>query len=286
MKVTSRVFALIALLALVVSVPVFAQSTPPQNPPPSPPTQPGTPATPGTALPEQPAAPPVNAAEEADYKAFFEAKDHTLKVKLGEAFQDKYPTSRYREVVYVNLSNSYQSLGQEDKMSSACEKAIELNPDNVPALVTMTKLLSRRTKADALDAQQKFERAEKLGKHALELLATLTKPESVPEENFVKSKNIALADVHSGLGLVYLQKQRVAESVIELEQATKVSDAPDPVDFYLLGIALQMSKRFDESAAAFGSCAAMTSQMQPSCKQGEAESKKLAAAKPPAPAKP
>lgn len=289
MKVTVRIFAMIALLALVASAPVLAQSTPPQNPPAPPPSQPGTPAKPGTtgtSLPDLPTAPPVNAEEEAAYKAFFDAKDHTFKAKLGEEFQEKYPISRYRELVFVTLSNSYQNLGQEDKMFAAGEKAIELNPDSVAALVTMTKALARRTNPQSLDAQQKFDKAEKYGKHALEILASLPKPANVTEENFAKTKNNALADVHSGLGLVYMRKQRIAESISELEQATKISDTPDFVDFYLFGIVLQSSKRYEESAAAFGSCAAVPSQLQDTCKQSEAESKKLAAAKPATPAPP
>ena len=284
MKVSTRVFAVVALLALAASAPALAQSTPPQNPPAkAPPTQPGTPAaTPA----DQPAAPPVNAEEEAAYKAFFDAKDHTLKVKLGEEFQQKYPGSRYRELVFVTMSNSYQSLGQEDKMLAASEKAIELNPDSVPALVTLTKALARRTNPQALDAQQKFDKAEQYGKHVLELIAALPKPENVTEENFAKIKNNALADVHGGLGLIYLRKQRIPESISELEEATKITDTPDPVDYYLLGFVLQVTKHYEESAAAFGSCAAIASQMQETCKQGQAESKKQAAAKPATPALP
>lgn len=295
MKVMARFLALIALLALVATAPVAAQST--QQPPPKQPAtpaqppakQPGTPAQPGqpaAAPADQPAAPPVNPEEEAAYKAFFDAKDDTLRAKLGEEFQEKFPTSRYREWVYAALSSAYQNLGQEEKMFAASEKALELNPDNVAALVTLTKALARRTNPQALDAQQKFDKAEKYGKRALEILATLPKPENVTEENFVKSKNDALADAHGGLGLIYLRKERIAESVTELEQATKVSSSPDPVDFYLLGIVLQVSKRFEESAAAFGSCAEMPSQLQETCKQNQAVAKKQAEAKPAAPAPP
>ncbi len=289
MKVMARFLALVALLALVASTPLSAQST--QQPPPK---QPGTPAQPPAKQPgapaavpaDEPLAPPVNPEEEAAYQVFFDAKEDTLRAKLGEEFQEKFPTSRYRESVYAALSNAYQNLGQEEKMFAAGEKTLELNPDNVAALVTLTKALARRTNPQALDAQQKFDKAEKFGKRALELLATISKPENLTEEIFVKSKNDALADVHGGLGLVYLRKERIAESVIELEQATKVSSSPDPVDLYLLGIVLQISKRFEESAAAFGSCAEMPSQLQETCKQSQAAAKKQAAAQPAAPAPP
>jgi len=297
MKVMARFLALMALLALVVSAPVFAQSTqepPPKQPgtPAQPPAkQPGTPAQPGAAgssLPGQPPAPPVNPEEEAAYKAFFESKEDNLKVKLGEEFQEKFPTSRYRESVYAALTNAYQNLGQEEKMFATCDKTLEINADNLAALVTIAKALPRRTDTKALDAQQKFDKAEKYGKRALELLALLSKPENVTEEIFAKAKSDALADVHSGLGLVYLQKGRLAESIGALEQATKVTATPDQSDFYLLGVALQSAKRFEDAIAAYGSCAGVASPVQEYCKQGQAEAKKqaAAAAKPPAPAPP
>jgi len=291
MKVTARIVALIALLALVVSAPVLAQYSQQQ-----PPKQPGTPAQPPSKQPDaaaaapaaQPPAPPVNVEEEAAYKVFFESKEDSLKAKLGEEFQEKYPTSRYRESVYAALTSAYQNLGQEEKMFAACDKTLAINADNVAALVTIAKALPRRTDAKALDAQQKFDKAEKYGKRALELLAVLPKPENVPEEAFAKARNDAVADVHSGLGLIYLHKGRIAESIAALEQATKVTATPDQVDFYLLGIALQSAKRFDEAIAAYGSCAAGASQLQETCKQNQAEAKKLAAAaaKAPAPAPP
>ncbi|MCL4524384.1 MAG: hypothetical protein M1453_14310 [Acidobacteria bacterium] len=286
MKVTARILAIMVLLALVIGTPLAAQSTQQQPPP----KQPATPAQPPAKQPgapaEQPAAPPVNAEEEAAYKAFFETKEDALKAKLGEEFQEKFPTSRYRESVYASLTTAFQNLGQEDKMLAAGEKTLGINADNVAALVTMTKALARRTNPTDLDAQQKFEKAEKYGKRALELLPTLPKPESMLEENFAKIKNDALADVHGGLGLVYLRKDRIAEATSELEQATKVTTNPDPVDFYLLGVVLQATKRFEESVAAYGSCADVAGQLQETCKQKQAEAKKQAAAKPPAPAPP
>jgi len=288
MKVIARIFAILVLLALVASAPLSAQSTqqaPPKQPgtPAQPPAkQPGTPAAPA----EQPVAPPVNKEEEDAYKAFFETKDDALKAKMGEEFQDKFPTSRYRELVFVTLSNAYQNLGHDEKMFTAGEKTLEINPDNLAALVTMSKALARKTNPDTLDAQQKFDKVEKYGKRALELLAVLPKPEGVTEEKFAITKGDALADVHGSLGLVYLRRQRIAESITELDLATKASTSPDPVDFYLLGIVLQTSKRFDEAVTAYGSCAEAASQLQATCKQKQAEVQKQAAAKPAALAPP
>src|SRR5256885_6951690 len=48
----------------------------------------------------------------------------------------------------------------------------------------------------------------------------------------------------------------------ELEQAVKIDPNPDPVNYYLLGMANKMTSHFDDAVAAFNKCAVMTGPMQ------------------------
>ena len=59
--------------------------------------------------PTTPAAPKLNPAEEAAYKAFYTTsqQDAAARIQLGEAFIQKYPTSRYDESVYGGLVQAY-----------------------------------------------------------------------------------------------------------------------------------------------------------------------------------
>jgi tetratricopeptide (TPR) repeat protein len=283
MKVMARILALIALLALVATAPVTAQST--QQPPPKPPAtpaqppakQPGTPAAaPGAAPAEQPPAPPVNPEEEAAYKAFLDSKDQTMAAKLGEEFAQKFPQSRYIDFTYTKLSQLYANLQQLDKLAVVGDKALALNPDNLDVLTILCWTIARSTRPDALDAKQKWEKADKFGRRAVELLTALQKPEQLTEEQFQKTRDEALSRAHSGLGVVQFRRELFAEAATEFEQSVKLSADPDPTDLFLFGFVLKATKRHAEAADAFGRCGLLPGPFQDACKKEQAENKKLA----------
>lgn len=251
---------------------------------PTPPPQgqpPATPATPTQQQPgqTQPEPPKVDPQEEAAYKTFYDAKitdtDHLI--QLGEDFLKTHPESHYRGMVYARLTQAYFSKQQMEKMFAAGDKALALNPNDVDVLALIGWVLPHNYNPNDLDADQKLNRSEQYLKHALELLATLQKPASLTDEEFQKSKNGKLSQCHSGLGLVYFRRERYADSVTELQQATQLLVTPDPVDLFVMGIDSQQLKHFGDAAAAFDRCAQIPSSLQDRCKQSMEQSKKLAA---------
>jgi hypothetical protein len=56
-----------------------------------------------------------------------------------------------------------------------------------------------------------------------------------------------------------------------------IDPTPDPVNYYLLGMANAKTSHFDDAAAAYNKCAAMTGAMQETCKKSAEEAKKLGA---------
>ncbi|MGH9791927.1 MAG: hypothetical protein ACRD5W_12015 [Candidatus Acidiferrales bacterium] len=271
--------SLAVMLALVMVSAAFAQqqAQQPQQPPPpaqQPPAQQPPPA--------EPQVPPVNQEEEDAYKAFFDApRDMPQKqIDLGEAFLAKYPDSRYRASVYARMVNAYLALGDVDKLFVAGEKALELNPDNVDVLAVVAYAVPRRINPQDLDAAQKLQKVEQYSKHAVEVLNGLPKPETLTEEEFTRAKNEKLSMAHSGLAMVAYHRQNYAGMASELEQATTLSAAPDPSDFYLLGIAYQQGKRHGDAATAFGKCAAVAWDFQDRCKQSQEQSLKQGGVQP------
>ncbi len=254
----------------------YGQENPPK--PSAEPAKPGqtAPVQPGTAVP----APPVNAKEEAAYKAFYEASDVQQQIQLGEEFLKKFPESRYREGVYARLTAAYLSVGQEERMFAAGEKTLEIDPNNVDVLSLMALVMPRRVNPNSLDADQKLQKSEKYSKQAIALLAAMPKPAELGDADFAKAKNEKLSMCHSGLGFVYYHRQKYADSAVELDQATKLAAAPDPADFYVLGLAYQQTKRFGDAATAFGHCGEASGLLQPRCQQSMEQAKKLAALEP------
>ena len=224
---------------------------------------------------------PVNAEEEAAYKAFqaVNPNDAAKKIETGEAFLLKYPESRYKSPIYGALTYAYLQAGNTQKMQEYGEKEIALAPNDVSTLALLGQTLPRGLHGSASDpaAMQVLAKAEQYSKQAIEITPTLPKPENMTDEAFASAKNQTLAMAHSGLGLVYVRRGKHAEAIPELEQAVKIDPNPDPVNYYLLGMANKITSHFDDAVAAFNKCAAMTGPMQGTCKTQTEDAKKLGA---------
>jgi tetratricopeptide (TPR) repeat protein len=226
------------------------------------------------------ATPPASAEEEAAFKAIDAAPptDVNKKIQLAEDFLQKYPQSRYKPMLYQTLVSGYFATQQVPKLLDVGDKEIQMNPNDAPVLAVVAQTIARTFNAKAPDAEQQLEKAEQYSKRAIEVVPTLPKPVNLTDDAFVTAKNETLGMAHGGLGLVYIRKAKYQEAIPELEQSIK-SDThaqPDPVNYYLLGLANDKTSHFEAAATAFTKCAAMQSSLQATCKGGAEESKKHA----------
>jgi tetratricopeptide (TPR) repeat protein len=222
---------------------------------------------------------PVNTEEDVAYKAFYAVlpNDSAKKIELGEAFIQKYPESRYKSPVYAALTFACVQAGNTQKMQEYGEKEIALAPNDVSTLAILGQTLPRTMHGSVSSPEnvQALTKAEQYAKQAIEIAPTLPKPENLTEEAFASARNQALAMAHSGLGLVYVRRGKNAEAIPELEQAIKVDPNPDPVNYYLLGMANKATSHFDDAVAALNKCVAMGGPMEGTCKAQSEAAKKL-----------
>src|SRR5208282_1247185 len=226
-------------------------------------------------------APPVNPEEDAAFKAF-EAVPITegpKKMQAGEAFVLKYPQSRYLAPVYSMLVKVYLADNQIEKMQAAGEKAVAVAPNDVQTLAILGQTIPRAWNASMPNAAAQLDEAEKFSKSAIELTPTLPKPEGMTDVQFTLAKNQTLAMAHGGLGLVYFRRGKFDLAIPEFEESVKVDPSPeaDPVTYYVLAIADQRTSHFDAAVTAFNKCASIPGSLQPTCKSGAEEAKKLGA---------
>jgi tetratricopeptide (TPR) repeat protein len=222
------------------------------------------------------AAPPVSAEEDAAFKAFqaVPLSDHDKRIELGEAFLQKYPQSRYLPTIYGSLTIAYMQANQIQKMLDIGDKAVALTPNDVTTLAILSQTISRVTNSNTPNAAQQLAKAEDYSKKAIEIVPTLPKPPNLTDEAFAAAKNQALVAAHSGLGLVYVKRGKNQEAIPELEASIKLDPTPDPVNYYLLGIANKSTSHFEDAIAAFNKCAEIPSSMQPTCKAQAEDAKK------------
>jgi len=263
------------------AIPAAAQTPPPKQAAQQPPAAgQSAPANAQGATQDQP---PVTKEEEDAAKALFAlTTEHGSQIiSQGESFLAKYPSSRYRTLVYSRLVTAYLNSGQKEKMVATSQKAIAENPDNVDVLALVSTVIPRTIPdTKALDADQKLSEAERYAKRAIELASNAPKPDGVTEEVFTAAKNEKLGMAHYGLGLVYYMRGNSTASVPELEQASKLDPHAEPLLFYLLGRGDLRLKKYSDATEAFDHCAKAQwdPQWQARCKSGAEEAKQAGAA--------
>ena len=223
-----------ALLVLAWAATAHAQgsASPPTSTTPTT-TQPPSPSVPDAGKADTlslDTAPPVNAEEDAAFKAFSDAPgaDTAKKIDLGETFAQKYPNSRYLPVIYSTLTILYVQTNQVQKMEETGEKEVKLTPTDVQTMAILGQTIPRAMgNASSADAAKELAKAEDYSKRAIDVTPTISKPPSITDEQFANAKNATLAMAHGGLGLIYLKRGKVADAIVELDQAVKIDPTPD-----------------------------------------------------------
>jgi tetratricopeptide (TPR) repeat protein len=254
----------LAILGLSVASTVWSQAasgTPPQgqsDPPP------------------QPSAAAIKEEEDA-YKPVYDARAGNPRqlIPLAEAFVAKYPNSLYTGSVHAYLVTAYLSVNQVEKMIDSGEKALAANPNNVDVLPLMAWAIPRRVNASTPNPGQQFEKALNYAQRGINLLSTMPKPAEMDDTAFAKIKNDRLAKCRSGLGTIYARTGKYDLAIAELSQAVRLDSEPDPVDYYLLGLANERTSHFSDAIAAFDKCA-VSGAMQAQCRNLSAETKRKA----------
>jgi len=224
--------------------------------------------------------PPVNAEEDAEVKAFRDEQDPAKKDTLAETFVQKYPQSRYLAEVYNWQVRSYFRKGEVDKMEAAADKQLALFPNDPQTLAVVGSTLPRAMNASTPEELklQRLEKAEKFCQKALDLLPTIQKPQDMADDRFQQLKSETAGMAYSGLGLVAFRRGKFSDAIPNLENAVKADPLnPDPVNYYVLGIANEKTSHFEDAVTAFTKCAALPSGMKATCTQNIEEAKKLAA---------
>jgi tetratricopeptide (TPR) repeat protein len=227
----------------------------------------------------QGAPPPVSAEEDAAYKAFHDAPndDPAKKEQLSVDFVQKYPQSRYAAEIYSWQVRYYFSKGQIDKMEVAGDKELQLAPNDAQTLAIMGSALPRALSGSMPEAQkqQRVAKGRQYSQKALDLIPTLTKPDSMTDEQFAKAKNMTSALAYSGLGMSAFRVGKYADAIPHFEKAIQLDPQPDPVNYYVLGICNEKTSHFDDAVTDFTKCSDIPGGIQATCKTQIDEAKKL-----------
>ncbi len=205
-------------------------------------TQFGIPATAG----------PPSAEEKAAVQKISETTDTQERLALVEQFLAKWPQSSLRGGVYTAASEAYRAQGNYDKAVEYGQQAIDLNPRNPFALMTVADSLAEGAVPVQADFQEKLARAEEYARRAVEVLPEIlakgTRRPETPEEEYTKQQKALEAQPHATLGYIYLRQNDYPRAIEELKLATELNQfRPNAYDFLRLGVAQFRAKQYADA---------------------------------------
>ena len=213
--------------------------------------------------------PKITDPKEADaFKAFLNAKGDDKKISTGTQFLDKYQKSVAAAAVADQVVALAYKKSDWPAFYMASNDALTINPDNVGVLALTGWVIARNFKNG--QTSPTLDQAEANGKHALELLATMQRPQALSDEQFAQVKATAASEAHSGLGLVYAREQKPQDAAAHLEQVTQ----PDATDLFMLGASYEMMGKHVEAAQQFKKCSAMGGPLQTPCTTNASDTSK------------
>ena len=208
--------------------------------------------------------------EFAAYQAFSKETDVAKRIQKGREFLKKYPKSAFEEQVDAALVDTYRTQADWTDEYHYADLALALDPNDVDVLAVVSWTIPHVFDPKSPDVNDQLDKAERYSKHALDVIATLPKPNGMTDEQFAAAKAHRSSQSHSALGLVYFRRNDYENSEKELAQATKDNPVPDQTDLYVLGLDRVHLSRFAEAADAFHACAALTGTFQDPCNKNAA----------------
>lgn len=243
-------FCAMVILTMALAGTVAAQQTQPQQKPPQQ-QQPQAPA-PGQAQPAAQPGGPKTVEERDAFVAFRDEMDPTKQLELGQQFLSKFPDSALKSFTYAIMASASLQKNDADHALEYGEKSIQEDPNSMAALGMVAMVLSRRTTDKDLDRDQRLGRAEQYAKRAIQLISALPQPPGTTEQEWTTRRRAIEASPHASLGVVYLKRHLYKDAISELKTATEMNTLqPDPIDFFLLGHAYDVTKDYDSAIQAF-----------------------------------
>jgi tetratricopeptide (TPR) repeat protein len=183
----------------------------------------------------QPAQPPQQKKEikdPAEYNTYIAAlreANPQLQAQAFENFLQQYPNSVVKEDALEQLMAAYEKLGNSAKMAETANRVLQVNPNNVRALVLLA--FSKRAAADAGQApQQNAAEAAQYGQRGLQALATMSKPEGMSDTDLEKFKTQVAIIFNGSAGFGALQNKDFANAQKYLQAAVDLRNKENPTD--------------------------------------------------------
>jgi tetratricopeptide (TPR) repeat protein len=174
------------------------------------------------------------------------------RLRLVDAFENKFPTSPLLSYVYTEGARAYQQNGVLDQAIQYGRKSLKLDPDNTFSLIMMALILPqpKLLKGSGSEVADQLSEAAADANRGLALLGKLRKGPEETDEQFQTRKASLTADAHFALGMEEMQRDHFDKAVAEYQSAISATSKPSFQYYYRLGEAYASEGQASDAIAA------------------------------------
>jgi tetratricopeptide (TPR) repeat protein len=178
-----------------------------------------------------------------------QAKDNNGAVEAADAYLAAYPESKMLMQVYSIKLGAYQALNNSPKVEETANKILEIDPDNLRAILMLSYLFPRTVNTSDPDLSGKLDKAESTVTKGLEQLEKMQPAANQPPEQFETQRRQTGAILYETDGFVALQKKDYPKAAESLTKSLE-ANPNNALGFYWLGLAYLTPKPADGSPKA------------------------------------
>ncbi|MFI5087815.1 MAG: hypothetical protein ACHP7I_05425 [Terriglobales bacterium] len=146
----------------------------------------------------------------AEYNAYVTAlnqADAAAKAQALETFLQQYPNSVVKVGALESLMQTYQQLGNAQKLMDAANRLLQADPNNLRALALMTYLSRQQVEAGGPNAAQSLQQAAQYAQQGMQANQTAPKPAELTAADWEKLKSQTQVIFAGAAGMAALQQK-------------------------------------------------------------------------------
>jgi len=176
----------------------------------------------------------------AEYNSYVNAiqqSNPAQKASAIEAFLQTYPNSVMKEDAMEQLMAAYQQAGDAQKTIETADRILQVDPNNVRALVLLAYSSRAAASQGGPQMQQNLDKAKEYGQKGLAAVQSMKKPDGMSDADFTKFHNETSAIFDGAVGFAALQAKDFATAQKDLREAVSEESQPSIADVYPLATA-------------------------------------------------
>ena len=172
--------------------------------------------------------------------------------KAADDFAVKFPDSEVKILLYKAAMRNYQNLNNAEKTEAMGRKVLALDGDDPEALVTVSDVITQRTRDSDLDRYQRYDEATKMAQRSLTTIDTdLGVPAGTPQDRIDAYKSGLRSQAYSTLGAIAYGKGDFPGAQSNFQKAIDAFPSqPFPADVLRLALALDKQQKYDDALKA------------------------------------